>query len=186
MVTDPTSLDRLHDIVVPAPVPWWPPAPGWLWLMGFAGVVVLAVLLRLFIRRQRNRYRREALAEVGRLVARLQRGEPPADIAGGLAVVLKRTAITAYSRARVAALTGGAWYVFLDRSAGTRFSDGLGATMERAVYGGAGAEDASIRDFAVEIRNWIRNHAPAGAGESARVDVDAPLETPRPGAAKTA
>jgi Domain of unknown function (DUF4381) len=30
-VTPATSLDRLHDIVVPPPVPWWPPAPGWCW-----------------------------------------------------------------------------------------------------------------------------------------------------------
>ena len=28
-VTAAGSLDRLHDIVTPAPAPWWPPAPAW-------------------------------------------------------------------------------------------------------------------------------------------------------------
>ena len=26
---DPTSLENLFGLVVPPPVPWWPPAPGW-------------------------------------------------------------------------------------------------------------------------------------------------------------
>ena len=29
MSDDPASLERLHDLVPPAPVPWWPLAPGW-------------------------------------------------------------------------------------------------------------------------------------------------------------
>ena len=37
MNESPTGLDRLHDIVLPPPIPWWPPAPGW--------YVVLGVLL---------------------------------------------------------------------------------------------------------------------------------------------
>lgn len=40
MTLDPTSLDRLHDLVLPSSVPWWPPAPGW---YGVLGLLVLAV-----------------------------------------------------------------------------------------------------------------------------------------------
>ena len=28
-MSDPGSLQNLHDIVVPGPAAWWPPAPGW-------------------------------------------------------------------------------------------------------------------------------------------------------------
>ena len=39
--TDPTSLEHLFDIVTPPPVPWWPPAPGWVVVAGI--ICVLAV-----------------------------------------------------------------------------------------------------------------------------------------------
>ena len=38
---DPSSLDNLFDIVVPPPVSWWPPAPGWYVVGGLA--IALAV-----------------------------------------------------------------------------------------------------------------------------------------------
>ena len=37
---DPGSLQNLNDIVAPAPVAWWPPAPGW-WMLA----ALLATLL---------------------------------------------------------------------------------------------------------------------------------------------
>ena len=38
MTPDPYSLDNLRDIVEPASIPWWPPAPGvWLLLALVAG-----------------------------------------------------------------------------------------------------------------------------------------------------
>ena len=62
MNSDPTSLDRLHDIVVPSLAPWWPPAPGWYCILGIILFSSLVLLVR-FLRWQGNRYRREALAE---------------------------------------------------------------------------------------------------------------------------
>ena len=35
-MNDPGSLQNLNDIVVPGPVAWWPPAPGWYVLAAFA------------------------------------------------------------------------------------------------------------------------------------------------------
>ena len=51
MTPDPTSLERLHDIVLPPPVPWWPPAPGWYWVMGLLGALLLLVEWAAYARR---------------------------------------------------------------------------------------------------------------------------------------
>ena len=55
-----TSLDRLHDIVLPPEVSWWPPASGWYVVGG-----ILLLLLLFLVHRARkhwlaNAYRRAA------------------------------------------------------------------------------------------------------------------------------
>jgi hypothetical protein len=160
MSPDPASLQRLHDIVVPQPAPWWPPAPGWLWLLGVLAMVAVVLLIRAFARWQRNRYRRQALAELTRLsAARQESGRQPPDPAA-LAALLKRTALTAYPREMVATLTGQEWFAFLDRTGGTRFGAGLGAALEAANYHAAGDPlDASrLVEIAAEVEHWIRHH----------------------------
>lgn len=154
MATDPTSLERLHDIIVPPPTPWWPPAPGWLWLIALLALVVFAVTIHGLIRWQANRYRREALAELKRLAA--PGSNPPASALAGMSQLLKRTALTAFPRSDVAALTGAEWFAFLDRTGDTNFSRGLGAQLEQSVYlGNNSATDPALGD---EIRRWIRRH----------------------------
>lgn len=171
MNADPASLDRLHDIVVPPPVPWWPPAPGWLWLLGLVSLLAAMAALRWFAHRQRNRYRREALAELSRLEADAGDASKRATALAGLSALLKRTALTAYGREPVAALTGAAWFAFLDRTGGTRFGDGLGRALESSVYrAGAADETVASDDLVGEIGRWIRAHGPLP-------------ETPEPGQA---
>lgn len=160
MKADPASLDRLHDIVVPGPAPWWPPAPGWLWVLAVVAVLVLALLLRGIVHWQKNRYRREALAELARLEAAAASGPPWDDALAGLSELLKRTALTAYPREEVAALTGPPWFAFLDRSAGTRFAAGLGAVLEQSTYGERDPawNAARTRELTTEVRAWIKQH----------------------------
>jgi hypothetical protein len=159
---DPTSLARLHDIVLPPPLPWWPPAPGWLWLLGIVAVVALVLLLRGFIRWQRNRYRREALVELARLVAAGRNEAGPGDALLGLSELLKRTALTAFPRERVAALSGAEWFAFLVATGGTRFAQGPGAMFEAALYGAGetGLDDKGFLELAALARAWIRQHRP--------------------------
>ncbi len=157
MTADPASLERLHDLVLPPAAPWWPPAPGWLWLLGMLGVIALALLLRGFVQWQRNRYRREALA----LLAALEAG-PAEQLAAGVAEILKRAALTAYPRTEVATLTGTAWFAFLDRTGGTRFAAGAGAALEAAVHGEVPGACDGATGLAVlaEARAWVRRHRP--------------------------
>jgi hypothetical protein len=171
MNDDATNLDRLHDLVAPAPVPWWPPAPGWYWVLGAALVVLLALLVRAFIRWQHNRYRREALAELERHETVLENPDRRAANLLALAELMKRTAITAYSREKVAALTGADWFAFLDRSAqSSSFGAGLGSTWQKAIYDpptAAAFDRAKMRELTAAIRHWIRNHQPETAPNGA-------------------
>jgi hypothetical protein len=162
MNPDPTSLDRLHDIVAPAPVPWWPPAPGWYYVIVLVLLIVLVLAVRGFLRWQHNRYRREALAEFARQEKRLRDpAQRPAALAS-LAELLKRAAITAYSRPAVAGLTGPAWFAFLDRTGRTTvFARGEGAKLEGAAYDPAGAakmNEAEARVLAQRVKHWLKHH----------------------------
>jgi len=162
MNTDATSLDRLHDIIAPGPVPWWPPTPGWYWMIAFVIIVLLTVLIKGFIRWQHNRYRREALAELARQEAALENAELRSPALLALAELLKCTALTAFRREQVATLTGAKWFAFLDHTArGLKFSDGLGSMLENAVYDprAAGAlDEQKLHALVRAIHRWIKRH----------------------------
>lgn len=151
---DPGSLDRLHDIAVPPPVPWWPPAPGWYVVGGvvlvFLGVGILAAVARW----SRNRYRREALRELDRAAVTPQ--SLPA-----VAELVKRVALAAYPRERVAALTGGPWLAFLDDTGGQdAFARGAGRFLEAATFeqNPQLPTDVEFRELLAAVRHWIRRH----------------------------
>ncbi|MEP4685936.1 MAG: DUF4381 domain-containing protein, partial [Rhodopirellula bahusiensis] len=96
--SDPASLDRLNDIVVPAPVSWWPLAPGWHVLIA----VLLAAGIWLAWKSWRtwtaNAYRREAIHEL-----------ESANTVGAISELLRRTALVSTSRSELATMTGDRW-----------------------------------------------------------------------------
>lgn len=110
------GLSQLRDIHLPAPISWWPPAPGW-WILI---TLIVAILIGLFIwfrRRQRDNWRRAALAELARL--RQQCADQPTTvhtIIAELSVLLRRVAISCFPRTEVAMLHGDKWLAFLNRS----------------------------------------------------------------------
>lgn len=175
MNSDPTSLDRLHDIVAPPPVPWWPPAPGWYAVATIILVLSLILILRSFIHWQRNRYRREALAEFARQEEFLHDPFRRATALATLAELLKRVALTAFPRDQVAALTGRAWFDFLDRTGSTTmFASDFGPILARATYDPLAAtalDEREIRETAALVRHWIVYHEVPAARSSGRAPV---------------
>lgn len=167
MSADPTSLDRLHDIVAPPPVPFWPPAPGWYCVLALGVALGLVLLVRGFVHWQRNRYRREALAELARLEPELRDAARRIAAVAALAALLKRTALTAYARTEVAALSGADWFSFLDRTGRTTaFQAGVGGQLAAAAYDPAAVgslDDAAARRIAASVREWIKHHSPAAS-----------------------
>ncbi|RWC30881.1 MAG: DUF4381 domain-containing protein [Mesorhizobium sp.] len=129
------ALKSLADIVLPAPVPWWPQTWGWALL----AVVILALaalaLWRWLHLRRVNRHRREALA----LLTRLEQAPvDPGQIAQSVRMVaelLKRVALAAWPRSTVASLTGEAWVKFLrDHGNGTIIPDEAAALLADGEY----------------------------------------------------
>lgn len=142
-MSDPADLSNLPDIVLPPAIPLWPPAPGW-WIAGAvaAAALALAAAAALLVWR-RNAYRRAALAE-------LDNADP-----SRFSEILKRSALAAWPREDVAALSGPAWRSFLDRTGRTRaFTTGPGRNLDTLAFGGGGDVDA-VREAA---RQWLRRH----------------------------
>ena len=148
MTNNPASLQNLHDIIVSTPVPFWPPAPGWILLLGLFIMLASFLLFRAVIRYHRNAYRRAALAEL-RLAAD---GPEPLPL---IASLLKRTALVAYRREQVASLTGETWISWLAMTGGKAVPSQVETALTDGVYGGAAADPKALTDFAI---SWIRNH----------------------------
>jgi hypothetical protein len=139
-------LDQLVEPPAPPPVAMTPQTAGW---------AVLAVLLVLFLawlgwrfwRRWRaNAYRRAALAELDAA------GDDPAAIAA----ILRRTALAAWPRERVAGLTGPDWLRFLDATGGgDGFETGAGQALTFATYSVAPGPTPGLAELA---GHWIRRH----------------------------
>ncbi len=146
MTNDAASLDQLHDILVPASVPWWPPAPGWYVVLGIVLVLMVILLIRALRHRLRNAYRHEALAALR--MSRLSAVE--------LATLLKRVALTAYPREQVASLTGQAWLDWLAQTSGLPIPSGVADTLTSGVYSTVNTRDTdALSEF---VARWIRCH----------------------------
>ncbi|GGC79412.1 DUF4381 domain-containing protein [Chelatococcus reniformis] len=159
MSGDPADLSLLRDIAVPAPVAYWPPAPGW-WILAAALTAVLLIgLAAALARYRRDAYRRQALAELDAI------GPVTTPAAAQrLSAVLKRAALVAYPRQAVASLTGSAWLGFLDRTGGTdAFSRGAGRQLTAAALGAGAPADGTA--LARAARQWLARHRPAEGGE---------------------
>ena len=99
-------LSQLAPLREPAPIGWWPLAPGW-WGIAIILMVALAVLW-IWVKKRRNRhfYRRLALAELASL--RAQQAS-----AASVNRLLKAAALRAFPSEQVAALHGETWLSFL-------------------------------------------------------------------------
>ncbi|MFK7870331.1 MAG: DUF4381 family protein [Roseobacter sp.] len=144
--------DRLVLPAAPAPVSMWPQTAGWLWLLAALVVLMTFLAWRIYAWRRATAYRRAALAALA--VA----GDDPAAIAD----ILRRAALAAYARDRVAGLYGRDWLQFLDKTAGTSFATSpAGEVLATAPFKAQPAHPDLHREAVL----WIKaHHRNAGAG----------------------
>ena len=155
--TDP--LAGLIDIPLPPPVSLWPQT----WTLRVAIVLLLAAaILALwhFIQAWRaNRYRREAFFELDEIGRRLDASEARGERLVELSMLVRRTALVAFPREKVAPLVGSPWLDFLDRSyGGQEFSQGAGRLLASGPYQRGAPDREQLAALAALVRRWIRGH----------------------------
>jgi hypothetical protein len=149
-VDDPASLDRLHDVITPAPVSWWPPALGW-YVVASVGILLLCLaVVRGILRYRANAYRRAALVELNELAGR-------SDASALVAELLKRVALAAFPRTEVASLSGERWVGWLNETGrGDAFNDEAGRLLSSAAYRSPVSDESGA--LLEAARRWICRH----------------------------
>lgn len=151
------ALGDFVEIVSPADISWLPQTTGWGWL----GAVLLALVLRKLwrgLRRwYRNRYRREGLQRLQALA-----GAEPAAQLREVNKLLKLVAMAAYTRERVASLSGRDWVEFLNRQCpAPAFSAEQCRALADDIYRAERLDSASMSALLTASSNWISQHREA-------------------------
>lgn len=145
--TLPDMIAQLVPPPEPPAIPMWPATP-----LAKGLCALLLLILLLFIWRQiqtyrANAYRRAALAEL-----RQSEGD-----AAQIAAILRRTALAAYPREEVAALTGEHWLEFLNQHyPGNAFEGEVGRELLHSPYRKTTSHKSDALVQATQ--DWIRHH----------------------------
>jgi len=157
------SLDKLADIVVPAPVSWMPQTWGWIAVAVVAAALGAWLYLRWRREREANRYRAEAIEAIEALGSRMADAQSRAAALAAIAPIVKRAALAAWPRTEVASLTGDEWIAFLRaHSAGASLTDPVARLLGDLEYRSPDALASMSADEAkacvVAAREWIGSH----------------------------
>ena len=151
------DLSQLHDIHLPAPVSWWPPAIGW-WLLLLLLIILVVIGYWFYRRHQRMRWRRDALAELLHLQ---QQSLSSKELIIELSMLMRRVAITRFPREEVASLTGEKWLLFLDQQLKRPEFQQQGRLLITAPYSTPydKSVDADTKELCNLCERWIRGVA---------------------------
>jgi Domain of unknown function (DUF4381) len=146
-VTPNAALEKLRDYYQPVPPSWRPQTIGWYVLFAIVALSLLWLAGSMIRGWFKDRYRREALQELATATP------------GQFSALLKRTALCAWPREKVASLSGEAWLDFLNGAVGRNlFQSTPGNLIEEIAFHENKAspdEEQALRAFVAE---WIRRH----------------------------
>lgn len=150
----PAGEETLPDMIaqlVPPPEPpaisMWPATPVAKGLCALLLLLLIFLIWRQIQSYRANAYRRAALDEL----------QHAGGDAARIAEILRRTALAAYPRAKVAALTGEDWLKFLNQHYPDQAFDGdVGRTLLQGPYRKTKTEQTSALVEAAQ--DWIRQH----------------------------
>ena len=155
-----TSLNQMHGIVVPHPVPWWPPAPGWYVVLALMLIAASFLVYRAWRRWWSNAYRREAL-----------RALENASSTGAISEILRRTALAVAPRSVVAAQVGADWPTWLQGQCSISMPPKVSQQLTLGPYDPSTATDA-VDDLKRYAADWIKHHQPCRS--SAALSINSP------------
>ncbi len=145
---------HFHDIITPPPVSMMPQTIGYLLLVFLLLSMLFPFALYLRKRYLRNIYRGQAIEEL----RRIEKIADPYQQLRELLELLKRTAISAYTRAAVADLGGSSWWRFLQEKSGITLDRQLQEYCENIYLDETALTPANNRQVAAYVRRWIRRH----------------------------
>lgn len=156
------SIADLKDIPAPPPVSYAPQTAGW-WVVG--GLIVLGVLVYAFLRWRtwrRNRYRREAQAELDAIERAAGDAATREQALAALPALVKRTVLAWAPRQEVAPLSGEAWLRYLDRTYPQGgFVQGPGRQLDALAYGPGEIGKDDLTALMTLLHRWIDDHVAA-------------------------
>ncbi|MEW6460721.1 MAG: DUF4381 domain-containing protein [Pseudomonadota bacterium] len=160
-------IDQLQPLIEPAPVPWWPPAPGW-WLLA-ALLPLLGWGLWQLLRRWRQRQpraqlendldplRQAALDELARL-SKPYDAAPAGPWLQQLNALLKRLCRERYPDSGSHVLSSRAWLAFLDNRCPAAGLTRWMILVEGSYKPQCTLSDKAIAELDQAIAVWIRKH----------------------------
>jgi hypothetical protein len=148
-------LQQLKDIQQPAPVSWWPLAPGWYILLGLSILLLITVGYFLWRHWLKLRRRRLALKQLVELRHWFAKYTDKQHVASQMSILLKKALLVRYSRQQVAGLYDENWLVFLDEvSRSKKYTQGCGRLLITAPY--ASEIDDNLDDLFSLIEQTIK------------------------------
>jgi len=140
-------LDKLNDFYQPPAPAWTPQTVGWYVLFVIAGLLVIWVTVHQTRKWFANRYRRAALRELDLLPA------------NEFSALLKRTALAAWPRERVASLSGAEWLKFLNEATGDEtFHSPPADRIEEIALQPVTLSNEDEHALRRTVATWIRRH----------------------------
>ncbi len=153
---NPDLLSQLRDIHSAAPVPWWPPAPGW-WVLALLVLVLLVWAGRRMLARYRlHQRRKQMLGWVDHLNANIDPDSNPQAYLSTLNRIFKLVALRAFPDQQCAVLNGQEWAGFLiEKTKNVPSAESLGV-LASGPYDPAPKFDPD--QMSELTRCWIKQH----------------------------
>ncbi len=153
-------IHGIDEIQLPEPVAWLPQTLGWKFLALLTLLIAICQGYRVCRQWWRNRYRRRALQRLKDIEIAAEGDD--LRIVAELPWLLKATALHAYPRADVAALSGDDWLAFLDAHyCGPSFRAAPGQQLLAAAYQPPAhwqLQPGEARTLISMCRRWLRQH----------------------------
>jgi hypothetical protein len=115
-VDNTNPLAQLKDIHLPAPVGWWPLAPGWYMLLGLILILTIVVVYQIYKWHRNALAKKKALLLLNEYQKQYEQNQNGVLTSALISELLRRVALVYYPRELVASMEGEQWLKFLNET----------------------------------------------------------------------
>lgn len=151
------KLAGLRPIYTPDPIPFEFMTPGWFILLGIIVLLCFFLIRNLFIRFQKNKYRREAIKNLQFLKRDISKNSPSLIIEK-ISSLLKLVSFKSYGREKTANLTGKQWSEFLCSRVKNKDNENDVFSLLELQYTTVNIKEDDLEKLIDVSCQWIRRH----------------------------